>query len=106
MAYGSVQEIMDNIARLDSARIEGLNGVILFDLTGEGGGQWTVKIADGSVGVEEGVAAEPDMTVSMTAQDFLALSAGELNAMSAFMQGKIRVSGDMGLAMRLQSILT
>jgi len=31
---------------------------------------------------------------------------GELNAMAAFMQGKIKISGDMSLAMRLQSILS
>jgi acyl-CoA dehydrogenase len=42
----------------------------------------------------------------MDAQDLVALANGELNAMSAFMQGKIKVSGDMSLAMRLQSILT
>jgi len=46
------------------------------------------------------------MTLSMAAQDLVALSNGELNAVAAFMQGRIKVSGDMALAMRLQSILT
>jgi putative sterol carrier protein len=34
------------------------------------------------------------------------MSNGELNAVAAFMQGRIKISGDMSLAMRLQSILT
>ncbi len=46
------------------------------------------------------------MTLSMAAQDLVAISTGQLNAVAAFMQGKIKVSGDMSLAMRLQSILT
>ncbi|MBE9506994.1 MAG: SCP2 sterol-binding domain-containing protein, partial [Chloroflexi bacterium] len=37
--------------------------------------------------------------------DFVAIANGELNPISAFMQGKVKVSGDMALAMRLQSIL-
>ena len=41
----------------------------------------------------------------VSAQDLIAMSNGELNAVSAFMQGKIKISGDMSLAMRLQSIL-
>jgi putative sterol carrier protein len=106
MAITSVQDVLDNISRVDKTKIEGINAVILFDLSGKEGGKWTATLADGEVKVEEGETAPPSMTLSMDAQDLVAMSNGELNAVAAFMQGRIKVSGDMSLAMRLQSILT
>ena len=106
MAITSVQDVLDHIGSLDPAKIEGIDAVILFDLSGEGGGKWTATLADGKVKVEEGETASPNMTLSMAAQDLVAMAKGELNAVAAFMQGKIKVSGDMSLAMRLQTILT
>ena len=106
MAITSVQDVLDNISRGDKTKIEGINAVILFDLSGKEGGKWTATLADGEVKVEEGETASPSMTLSMDAQDLVAMSNGELNAVAAFMQGRIKVSGDMSLAMRLQSILT
>jgi putative sterol carrier protein len=105
MAFATAQEVFENIANLPSAKIEGLNTVILFDLSGEGGGQWTVKLEGGKVEVNEGETATPAVTLSMSAPDFVSMSNGELNAMNAFMQGKIKIQGDMGLAMKLQTIL-
>jgi putative sterol carrier protein len=106
MAITSVQNVLDNISRVDKTKIAGINAVILFDLSGEEGGKWTATLADGEVKVEEGETASPSMTLSMDAQDLVAMSNGELNAVAAFMQGRIKISGDMSLAMRLQSILT
>ena len=105
MAIRSVQDVLDNIHRVDPAKIEGVDAVILFNLTGDGGGKWTATIADGEVTVEEGETTSPTMTLSMAGQDLVALSNGELNPVSAFMQGRIKVSGDMSLALRLQNIL-
>ena len=44
------------------------------------------------------------MTVSMAACDFVDMTEGRLDGMSAFMSGKLRVGGDMGLAMKLQNL--
>lgn len=106
MASTSVQDVLGRIANIDPARVEGLQAVVLFDLSGEGGGQWTATIADGQVQVEEGQSSSPDVTLSMKAEDLVAVASGELNPVSAFMQGRITVSGDMSLAMRMQTILT
>ena len=45
-----------------------------------------------------------DCTVKVTMADFQALVNGRLNPMTAFMSGKIQVDGDMGVAMKLQSL--
>jgi putative sterol carrier protein len=48
---------------------------------------------------------DADCTISMTQENFKALLSGNLNPMMAFMSGKIKVSGDMGVAMKMQSLL-
>ncbi len=48
---------------------------------------------------------DADCTVTITKDNFKALVKGELNPMTAFMMGKVKVSGDMSVAMKLQSFL-
>ena len=77
-----------------------INTVVQFNLSGEGGGTWAVKIADGKCEVSEGAAAAPKATITASAADYLAIVRGELNATSAFMGGKLKIAGDMGLMMK------
>ena len=46
-----------------------------------------------------------DCTLKMDFADFAALIGGQLDGMTAFMTGKLKIEGDMGVAMKLQSIL-
>ena len=48
---------------------------------------------------------EAECTLNISLEDFVALRNGELNPMMAFMSGKISLDGDMGIAMKLQSLL-
>lgn len=48
---------------------------------------------------------EADCTISVSLEDFLGMTTGSINPMTAFMSGKIKVKGDMGLAMKLQTLL-
>jgi putative sterol carrier protein len=75
--------------------------LIQLDLSGEGGGNWVIDVADGQCQVREEVASQPGVTVTMTAEDFAALLRNELDAIPAFMSGKIKVSGNVGLVMQL-----
>jgi len=106
MAIETVEDIFKHVTSVDPAKIQGVEGVMLFDLSGEGGGKWTVTLSGGKVELEEGETATPKTTFSMEAEDFIDIANGKLNPISAFMQGKVKVSGDMALAMQLQSILT
>ena len=57
--------------------------------------------ADGAVSNSDG---DADCTIGVDASDLAALMSGDLNPMSAFMFGKLKVSGDMSVAMKLQSL--
>lgn len=46
-----------------------------------------------------------DCTITIALEDFKDLIKGTLNPMAAFMGGKIRIDGDMGVAMQLQNLL-
>ena len=81
-------------------KAKGVNAVIQFNLSGEGGGAYTVTIADGKCQISEGTAATPTAMVAATAADYLAIVRGELNAVSAFMGGKLKVTGDLNLMMK------
>jgi len=65
---------------------------ILIDGTGDNN---VVSMADG----------EADCVISTTKETFSQLTSGDLNPMMAVMTGKIKIKGDMGLAMKLQSLI-
>jgi len=88
----------------ESSKLAGIDKVVMFDLAGEGGGQWTATIADGQMVMVEGAGAPPHTTFKMKAEVFLGIVNGKINPVAAFMQGKVRVQGDMSVAMRLQSL--
>ncbi|MBK6362106.1 MAG: SCP2 sterol-binding domain-containing protein [Saprospiraceae bacterium] len=49
---------------------------------------------------------EAGCTISTDVDTFMALKSGELNPMMAVMSGKVKIKGDMGLAMKLQSLIS
>jgi putative sterol carrier protein len=78
---------------------------IQFDLSGEHGGKWWVKIQDGKA--ESGKGEAPDnanLTLVADSGDFVKIMTGEMDGMSAFMSRKLQVKGDMGLAVKLQQL--
>lgn len=103
----SVADIFNSMpGRLQADKAAGTNMSLLFDLSGDGGGQYFVDINDGHLNVTEGApAAAPSATVKMSAEDFTAMSSGSLNPMMAFMTGKIKVDGDLNSVMKFQSMV-
>ena len=103
MTYASAQQFFQDLqARADSSRTEGLSASYRFDI--ESAGNWRVDLEEGRVNVTE--SQEPAECVFATdEQTFLAVVNNEQNPMGAFMTGKIKVEGDLGLAFRLRDLL-
>lgn len=79
----------------------GLDAVIQFKFTGEEPGEWYSVIKDGKVTVEKGTHGSPKMTLTADSADYVKIFTGELDGMQAFMQGKLKLAGDLNLAMKL-----
>lgn len=82
---------------------EGVEAVIQYRLTGEEAGDYIINIGDDKCVVEEGIAEEPDVTLTADARDFADVLLGKANGMQYFMMGKLKLSGDLNLAMKLTS---
>lgn len=82
----------------------GMNKTIQWNISGEEAGKWAFKIADQTCTLIPGGAEKPDLTMMMSDKDWLAIAEGKLDAMQAFMQGKVKTAGDMMLAMRVAQI--
>lgn len=63
-------------------------------------------VVDGTAQAGEGSLEQADLTVEMSRPDFDDLVSGKLGPIAAFMSGRLRLRGDMSLAMRLQSVLS
>src|ERR1051326_6817061 len=101
----SVKEVFEAIDGRELPEEAGnLQVTIQFDLSGEGGGQWYVTVANRRGTVAQGGTPNPNVTFSSSVNDYLAIINGDLNPVSAFMQGKVRVQGDMALVMKMQSL--
>ena len=84
-----------------------INAVIHFNVTGQGGGMWTMDLTKPSDWVSEGATGEPKMTVTVSDEDFVKLRQKQLNAQMAAMTGKLKFKPmDMGLAMKLGKLLS
>ena len=81
----------------------GVDATIQFNLSGEGGGEWYLVIKDGKLEVEAGEADNPKLSISADAQDMIDILTGKLNARAAFSGGKLKLSGDLGLSMKLMN---
>jgi putative sterol carrier protein len=98
------QDINDFFANLPGraeGKTAGVNNTYVFDI--EGAGTWTVAVDDEGAKVTEGDQGG-DCTIQATAETFSKIVAGEQNATTAYMTGKLKIKGDMGAAMKLQKL--
>jgi putative sterol carrier protein len=89
----------------EGADLGDLSASYLFKLTGDDGGEWSISIEDGKGSVTDGAIEDPQCTVTMAAADFVGIVKGSANAQMLFMSGKLKVAGNMGLALKLQKVL-
>jgi predicted lipid carrier protein YhbT len=105
MASQTTVESIDHFFESAAARgakdpmLRRASGTCRFDVSGVG--SWLVRADQGVVTVAETQGATPaDSTLSATEDDFLHMARGEQNPLTAFMQGRLQVTGKIALAER------
>ena len=97
----SIKELMEKLPGAFIPEKAGdMDAVIQFVLTGEEAGDWQIIIKDKKVEVKEGMNDDPTMTLEADSQDYKDIVTGKVNAMNSFMQGKVKLKGNLNLAMK------
>ncbi|XP_021954159.1 non-specific lipid-transfer protein isoform X2 [Folsomia candida] len=88
--------------------VKKVNGIYCFKVQGKDGKEvhWIVDVKNGKGKVEFQGKTNPDVTLQMDDQDLMDLMSGTLNAQKAFFQGKLKIKGNMALAMKLREFQT
>ncbi len=105
MAESTVKGFFESLeAKLNAepSKLAGMNAVYQFRVGEE---TYSVSMKDGKASVAPAAASDPNCIVTMAENDFLEMLSGRLNGQMAFMTGKLKVAGDMGLALKLGSFL-
>jgi len=82
-------------------KAKNFEAVAQVDLAGTNGGKWIITIKDQKIEAKEGVAPSPAITLKMIDKDFVDLVNGKLNAVNAFMTGKLEFNGNMATGLKL-----
>jgi putative sterol carrier protein len=80
----------------------GIDVAVQINIAGSNGGDWVVTLKDQKLEVEEGTYSSPTLELKMAEQDFMDLMNGKMSAEKAFMTGKLKFKGDIGLALKLR----
>ena len=83
-----------------------LKAVIQFHVSGQGGGEWHLDIADGQCRCERGVAADPALTIITPADAWLAIARGEMSGARALMTAKYKANGKVGLLLKMDKLFS
>ncbi len=90
----------------DPSKAESMSGKYLFVIEGDGGGAWSVDFpGGGAMEIAAGECDDAACKIIVQAEDWTGILNGEMDATTAFMTGKLRIEGDMAMAMKLQPIL-
>uniref|UniRef100_A0A671MJE1 Hydroxysteroid dehydrogenase-like protein 2 n=1 Tax=Sinocyclocheilus anshuiensis TaxID=1608454 RepID=A0A671MJE1_9TELE len=106
-ATGPVSD-MFNIIRgiLSPDIVKTTQGVYRFDLSGDHAGVWYIDLKNdaGSAGSGE-PPVKADVVMTLDSSDFIKMFGGKLKPTMAFMSGKLKIKGDMSLAIKLEKMM-
>jgi len=105
MTFTNVKEIFESMSKsFNPNAAKNLETVFQFRISGEDGGDWHIIVKDGSCQIKEGIHESPNVTLAMSAENWIKMSNKQLTEMEAFMAGTLKVKGDMLMAQRIETL--
>ena len=86
------------------AAATGMTKTLQWNITGDEASVWAFQIINGEGKLIPDGVEKPDITFTVSGNDWLAIAEGKLDAMNAFMTGKLKIAGDMMLAMKVPNL--
>ena len=80
----------------------GIEVTVQVNITGPNGGDWVVTIKNQKLEAKEGTHPSPTLELDMAETDYMDLINGKMSGEKAFLTGKLRFKGDIGLALKLK----
>ena len=87
--------------KFNAAAAEGLNKTLQWNITGDDPGVWAFQMANGVGTLIPGGVEKPDATFTTSSKVWIDIAEGRLDSTKAFMTGKLKVSGDLTLAIKV-----
>ncbi len=81
-----------------------VNAIYYFDIDGDGGGKWTVDLTSDPPAVSQGDSESAQCSIQVAHEDFMSMLKDPQVGMQLYFQGKLTVTGDPTLAMKLQEL--
>ncbi|XP_065350355.1 hydroxysteroid dehydrogenase-like protein 2 [Cloeon dipterum] len=105
-AVGEVGKVFKAIeANLSEELVAKVNAIYQFNVSGTEEGQWFLDLKTGKGSVGQGPSTNADATLSMNSKHFADMFAGKLKPAGAFMTGKLKISGNIQKAMKLEKLM-
>jgi sterol carrier protein 2 len=100
------EEIEKRLKESGEEAVKKVNGIFVFKVKTKDNqeGVWVVDVKNGNGSVKFDANGKGDVTISMDDENLMQLMTGQLNPQQAFFQGKLKISGNMGLAMKLKEL--
>ena len=86
------------------AAAAGMTKTLQWNITGDEAGVWAFQIVHGEGKLIPDGVEKPDITFTVSDKDWLSIADGKLDATNAFMTGKLKIAGDMMLAMKVPTL--
>jgi putative sterol carrier protein len=94
------------VAGFHAEEAKGWDTVIQYNITGEGGGKFNVVIKEQMCRLTGGEATNPKLIITASRKDWIEIAEGRLKGQNAFMQGKMKIEGDMTVLLNMDRIFS
>jgi putative sterol carrier protein len=102
----TIAELMSKIPAILARQTTSVPDLLAqFTFTGREAGNWVVEVKNGAASVTQGTCPSPQVTLEADSDDCLKILSGELDALQAFLSGRIRAWGDVALMVKIVQLL-